>query len=83
MVQIKWLRDASIDLNEIYEYISTDSRLYARQQVEKIKRATEIIKTHPNIGKLEEEMKDPNIRELVEGNYRIFTGQLVQKKFIF
>lgn len=35
MVQIKWLRDASIDLKEIYEYISTDSRLYARQQVEK------------------------------------------------
>lgn len=80
MVQIKWLRDARIDLKEIYEYISTDSRLYARQQVEKIKRATEIIKTHPNIGKLVEEMKDPNIRELVEGNYRIIYRTVSSKK---
>lgn len=30
MVQIKWLNDAKTDLREIYEYISADSKLYAR-----------------------------------------------------
>lgn len=71
MVQIKWLKDAELDLKEIYEYISIDSKRYARFQVEKIKLSTEIIKNQPQIGKVVEEAEQPNIRELVEGNYRI------------
>ncbi len=71
MVQIKWLNDAKLDLKEIYEYISADSKRYARLQVEKIKNTSEIIKTNPEIGKIVEELDKPNIRELVEGHYRI------------
>lgn len=71
MVQIKWLKDAKLDLKEIYEYIAIDSKRYARFQVEKIILATAIIKTQPEIGKVVEEIELPNIRELVEGNYRI------------
>lgn len=71
MVRIKWLRDAKKDLKEIYDYISIDSRRYAHLQVEKIKHSTEIIKTQPEIGKILDEVEMPNIRELVEGNYRI------------
>ena len=81
MVQIKWLNDAKTDLREIYEYISADSKLYARQQIEKLKRTTEIIKTHPSIGKPVEEIEDPNIRELVEGNYRIIYRIVNSKNF--
>jgi addiction module RelE/StbE family toxin len=81
MVQIKWLNDAKTDLREIYEYISADSKLYARQQIVKIKHATEIIKTHPNIGKPVEEIDDPSIRELVEGNYRIIYRIVNSKNF--
>jgi addiction module RelE/StbE family toxin len=71
MVQIKWLNNAKLDLKEIYEYISADSKRYARLQVEKIKNSTEVIKTYPKIGKIVEELEKPNIRELVEGNYRV------------
>ncbi len=71
MVQIKWLKDAKKDLKEIYDYISIDSKRYARLQVEKIKHATQIIKTQPEIGKVLEETENSSIREMVEGNYRI------------
>lgn len=37
MVQIKWLQSAKNDLQEIYDYISKDSKRYAQLQVEKIR----------------------------------------------
>ncbi len=36
MVQIKWLKSANTDLKEIYDFISLDSKRYAKHQVEKI-----------------------------------------------
>ncbi len=71
MVQIKWVKDAKIDLKEIYDYISIDFKRYARLQVDRIKNATEIIKTQPEIGKVVQQIEKPNIRELVQVNYRI------------
>lgn len=59
------------DLKEIYDYISFDSRRYAKLQVERIQNKTEILKTHIEIGKVVDEIGDPKIREIVEGNYRI------------
>lgn len=37
MVRVKWLKSAKDDLKEIYEYISLDSKRYAKHQVEKSK----------------------------------------------
>jgi len=71
MVQIKWLVSAKNDLKEIYDYISFDSKRYARLQVERIKNRTEILKSRIRIGKIVEEINDPEVREIVEGNYRI------------
>ena len=71
MVQLKWLKSAKKDLKEIYDYISTDSKRYAKFTVEKIYLKTNILKTNIEIGKTVEEMKTETIRELAEGNYRI------------
>lgn len=71
MVQIKWLISARNDLKEIYDYISFDSKRYAKLQVERIQNKTEILKTQIEIGKIVDEIGDPKIREIVEGNYRI------------
>lgn len=71
MVQIRWLREAKNDLKAIYEYISHDSAKYAQRQVRRIKEKTDLLKRQPHIGKVVEEMSQPEIRELVEGNYRI------------
>jgi len=71
MVQIKWLSDAKTDLKEIFDYISLDSKRYARLQIERIQHRTKILKSHPNLGKIVVETDNPQIKEIIEGNYRI------------
>lgn len=66
-----WLQSAKNDLREIYDYISKDSKRYAQLQVEKIRIRTEILKNQIEIGKVVVELENENIRELIEGNYRI------------
>ena len=51
MVRIKWLKSAKLDLKEIYEFIALDSKRYARFQVEKIQKKTEILKEVNVVGK--------------------------------
>lgn len=71
MVQINWTRLATEDLKSIFDYIGRDSKRYAKIQLIKIKSRTQILKSNPQSGKLVPEIDDPNIRELIEGNYRI------------
>ncbi|MEX0813330.1 MAG: type II toxin-antitoxin system RelE/ParE family toxin [Chitinophagales bacterium] len=71
MVQIKWLKTAKRDLKEIHDYISIDSKRLARLQVERIKDKTTLLKSHIGLGKIVEEVRIPEVREIIEGNYRI------------
>lgn len=71
MVQVRWLKEAKLDLQGIYNFIARDSRKYARLQVERLKERTQILYTHPQSGRIVPEMGDENIRELILGNYRI------------
>ncbi len=81
MVQIKWLIAAKMDLRDIYDYISIDSKRFAKHTVIKIQNKTEILKKYPTIGKIVIEIDNPNIREIIEGNYRIIY-KIVGKKRI-
>ena len=63
MVEIKWTTQAIDDLNNIAEFISKDSRKYARLFIEKIFDRSEILITHPKSGRIVPEVKDQNIRE--------------------
>lgn len=71
MVEIRWLKEAKDDLKDIYDYISRDSQKYAKRQVDKLYKRTDILKKHIHAGKIVEEINKPKIREIVEGNYRI------------
>ena len=71
MVRIKWLKSAKLDLKEIYEFIALDSKRYARFQVEKIQKKTDILKEGNLVGKKVFEINHENLRELIEGDYRI------------
>jgi len=71
MVQLNWLTDAKNDLKSIYEFISLDNVRYAKLQVSKIQKRTERLKTFPNIGRIVPEINNPNIKEIMEHNYRI------------
>lgn len=71
MVQINWTVQAREDLRSIAEYISKDSPKYARLQIVKIRLRTKILSSHIYSGKIVEEINREEIRELIQGNYRI------------
>lgn len=71
MVQINWTLQSKNDLKSIAEYIAKDSKKYAKFQVQKIRQRTKILTFQIYIGKIVPEIDKENIRELIEGNYRI------------
>jgi toxin ParE1/3/4 len=71
MVQINWTKLAVSDLLNIYEYISKDSKRYAKMHVVRIKFATKVLTKFPVLGKVVSEINKKDIQELIEGNYRI------------
>ena len=71
MVRINWTIQAKDDLKNIADYISIDSKLYAKIQVIKLKERTRILKSYVWAGKTVQEINNEEIRELQEGNYRI------------
>jgi len=71
MVQIRWTLQAVSDLKDIAEYISKDSKKYAKLQIIRIKLRARILQSQVFSGKAVPEISNPNIREVLEGNYRI------------
>ena len=80
MVRIIWTELAASELNEIFEFISLDSKLYARRQIIRIRNKTKILKSSKYIGKQVDEIGIAVIRELTEGNYRIIYKVLNEKE---
>ena len=51
MVLINWTFQARDDLKSIAEYISKDSKRYAKYQISKIKNRIKVLKTYTHLGK--------------------------------
>ena len=71
MVRINWTIQSKEDLKSIFKYISRDSKRYAKLQVLRIKQRPRILKSQIYLGKIVPEIEKKNIRELIEGRYRI------------
>ena len=71
MVEIVWTEYAMEDLKLIHEYISKDSQVYADRQVDKIIKRVDQILSFPKSGRVVPEFDIEDLRELIEGNYRI------------
>jgi addiction module RelE/StbE family toxin len=71
MVRLNWTEQAAIDLKNIFDYISNDSKLYAIRHISKIRNKCSVLKTNPMIGRVVPEFGIQNLRELIFGNYRI------------
>ncbi len=71
MGRINWTNQAVKDLKNIFDFISTDSKFYAKREISKIKLRSESLKQLPLLGRVVPEFNDTNIRELIEGKYRI------------
>ena len=72
MAKISWTRKSIKDLNSIHDYISLDSKFYAARFVHRIILRVDQLQNFPESGRIVPEKEDASIRELIEGNYRIF-----------
>lgn len=72
MAEIIWAKKARSDLKTIHHYISLDSQFYADRFILKLLSVIDVLEHFPRSGRIVPEKNDPLIRELIEGNYRIF-----------
>jgi plasmid stabilization system protein ParE len=78
MVKIVWTRQSADELKDIFDYIAKASRRYAENQVKRIKEKTQGLKTQPESVRIVPELEIEQIRELIEGAYRI-VYRLIEK----
>ena len=71
MAEVRWTNQASEDLESIAQFISKDSVYYARLFVVDVFRAVDQLTDFPKSGRIVPELRDPVIRELILGNYRL------------
>jgi toxin ParE1/3/4 len=73
MVGIVWTETSLLNIDEIAEYISQDSVFYAQILVDKFFKIEKKLMEHPRSGRMIPEAGyDDSLREIIEGNYRIF-----------
>ena len=72
MAQISWTKKSLKDLRVVNNYISLDSVFYATRFISKIIQRVDQLVEFPESGRIVPEKKQAEIRELIEGNYRIF-----------
>lgn len=70
-MRIIWTEKAEKQLDQIFEYIATDSSLYAYRTVGQIIEAVENLPPHPRKGRKIPEYEREDIREVFHHPYRI------------
>jgi toxin ParE1/3/4 len=60
------------DLDNIHDYIARDSPFYAQKTIQEFFDRVSVLADYPEIGREVPEYMLKDIRELIEGNYRIF-----------
>lgn len=70
-MRVRWTRTATGHLGSIYEYIGRDSARYAQRMVDRITLRSRQIARFPQSGQIVQEYQDPDIREVVEGQFRV------------
>ena len=72
MAQINWTKKSLKDLRAINDYISLDSTFYAARFISKLIERVDQLIEFPESGRMVPEKNENEIRELIEGNYRVF-----------
>lgn len=68
---VNWTENSIEHLVGIYDYISQRSPTYARRTVDRLTRRSEQLADFPMSGRMVPEYNMRNIREVIEGSYRI------------
>ena len=66
-----WSQSATAALVEIHEFIARDSTLYAQRMVDRLTHRSRQLATFPDSGAIVPEFSRDDIREVLEGPYRI------------
>ena len=69
--KVIWSHEATIDLEEIAEYIARDSSFYAATFVRGICQASRLLTEFAKRGRVVPELSDSDIRELLVREYRL------------
>lgn len=70
-MQVMWTAAAQRQLTDIHQYIAANSPQYAKATIDRITARSFQISAFPLSGAVVREYADPQIRELIEGSYRI------------
>ena len=70
-MKVRWTPPAVEDLKSISRYIAKDNPAAARRFADKLKRRAESAGRFPKRGRIVPELARDDLRELIEGNYRI------------
>ena len=70
-MNVHWTDEAAIHLERIHDYIAHDSPEYALRFVDRLTRRSEQIAAFPKSGLVVPEIDDPDLREVIEGPYRM------------
>lgn len=70
-MRVHWTNRALESLLSIYEYIAKDSPVFAKRTIDKLTRRSEQLGDFPKLGRKVPEYPANDIREIIEGNYRI------------
>lgn len=70
-MEIHWTKTAVDHLDNIFRYIARDSERYALRTVDRITNRSIQISHQPLSGRIVPEITTPQIREVIEGPYRI------------
>ncbi len=70
-MKVRWTDTATGHLASIYEYIARDSARYAQRVIDRITSRSRQIARFPHLGQMVPEYQDPDIREVLVGQYRV------------
>lgn len=70
-MKVHWTDTAKAHLHAISDYISSDSPAYARNMIDRLTKRSKKISAFPLSGRMVPEFGTEQIREVIEGPYRI------------
>jgi plasmid stabilization system protein ParE len=72
MLPLRWTERAVAHLEAIVDYYGITSPVYAESVVARIDHRLQLVRRHPELGKMASESGDPAVREVVVAPYRVF-----------
>ncbi|MBW3569637.1 MAG: type II toxin-antitoxin system RelE/ParE family toxin [Gemmatimonadetes bacterium] len=70
-MKVHWTETAAGHLTALHDYIARDSEIYARRMIDRLTSRSKQIARFPRSGRAVPEFERADVREVIEGPYRI------------